>query len=53
MGDIINEKLYGREPFSWGAGNLSKQGNTRTSYLQAAKAADQGDYAPLLAFVRS
>ncbi len=53
MGDIINEKLYGREPFSWGAGNLIKQGNTRTSYLQAVKAADQGDYAPLLAFVRS
>lgn len=54
MGDIIIEKLYGEEPFSWGAdSNLSKAGDTRTTYLQAVKAADQGEYAPLLAFARS
>lgn len=53
MGDIIIEKLYGREPFSWGAGNLSKAGDTRKTYLQAVKKADQGDYAPLLTFARS
>lgn len=53
MGDIIIEILFGQEPFSWGAGNLSKAGDTRTTYLQAVKAADQGEYAPLLAFARS
>lgn len=53
MGDIIIEKLYGQEPFSWGAGNLSKAGDTRINYLQAVKSADHGDYAPLLAFARS
>jgi len=53
MGDIFIEKIYGEEPFSWGAGNLSKAGDTRATYLQAIKAADQGEYAPLLAFARS
>ena len=50
MGDIIIEKIFDQEAFSWGAGNLSKAGDTRTAYLQAVKAADNGDYAPLLAF---
>lgn len=53
MGDILIEKLYGQEPFSWGAGNLSEAGDKRMAYLQAVKKADQGDYAPLLAFARS
>lgn len=53
MGDIIIEKLFGSEPFSWGAHNLSKDGDTRTTYLQAVKAADNEDFAPLLDFARS
>lgn len=53
MGDIIIEKLFGHEPFSWGARNLSKTGDSRTAYLQAIKAADNGDYTPLMAFSRS
>ena len=53
MGDIIIEKIYGQDPFSWGAGNLVKAGDTRTTYLQAVKAADQGEYTPLLTFARS
>jgi Fic-DOC domain mobile mystery protein B len=53
MGDIIIEKLYGQEPFSWGAGNISEAGDSRNTYLQAVKSADQGEYAPLLAFARS
>lgn len=53
MGDIIIEKLFGEEPFSWGAANLSNEGNTRTTYLQAVKAADIEDFAPLLDFARS
>mgnify|MGYP001799484790 CR=1 FL=1 len=53
MGDIIIEKLFGEAPFSWGADNLSQKGNSRTLYLQAVKAADRGDYQPLLSFVRS
>ena len=53
MGDIIIEKLFGQAPFSWGAGNLSKAEDTRTTYLQAVKAADHGEYDPLLVFARS
>lgn len=53
MGDIIIEKILGEQVFSWGASDLSKSGNTRTSYIMAVKAADLGDYGPLLKFARS
>jgi Fic-DOC domain mobile mystery protein B len=53
MADIIIEKLFGAEPFSWGAEDLSKEGDTRTTYLQAVKAADNADFAPLLSFANS
>lgn len=53
MGDIIIEKLFGEKPFSWGADNLYKEGDTRTTYLQAVKTTDNADFAPLLDFARS
>lgn len=53
MADIIIEKLFNKEPFSWGASNLSKATETRTAYLQAVKQADQNKYQPLLDFVSS
>lgn len=53
MADIIIEKLFNKEPFSWGAANLSKTNDTRKSYLKAVKAADLNDYQPLLEFSRS
>jgi len=53
MGDIIIEKLFGKEPFSWGAKDLSKKSDPRATYLKAVKAADIGDIAPLLLFARS
>jgi Fic-DOC domain mobile mystery protein B len=40
-------------PFSWGRVNLVNASGTRTSYIAALKAADNKDYAPLLAFVRT
>ncbi len=52
MADIIIEKLFGQPLFSWGAGDLSKAGDSRSRYITAVKAADLGDYGPLLAFVR-
>ncbi len=39
--------------FSWGAGNLVVEGDIRRRYIDALRAADDKDYAPLLAFVRS
>lgn len=53
MADIIIEKLFGEEPFSWGADDLSKSGSTRSAYLQAVKQADKGEYAALYNFARS
>jgi Fic-DOC domain mobile mystery protein B len=53
MADIIIEKIYKQPVFTWGAANLSGEGDTRASYLRAVKAADKGDYSLLLAFARS
>ena len=53
MADIIIEKLYKEPVFSWGAANLSSEGDAREAYLKAVKAADRGDYSLLLAFGRS
>jgi hypothetical protein len=32
---------------------ITTKGDTRTTYIQAVKAADQGEYAPLITFARS
>ena len=53
MADIMIEKIYKQPVFSWGAANLSSEGDARAAYLKAVKAADQGDYNLLLAFARS
>lgn len=53
MADIIVDKIYKKPVFNWGAGNLIKNGDVRTLYLKAIKAADNGDYAMLLNFARS
>jgi fido (protein-threonine AMPylation protein) len=53
MADIIIEKIFKQPVFSWGAADLVKKGNARTTYLQALKTADAGDIDPLLAFARS
>ena len=39
--------------FSWGRDNLVDANETRQAYVDALRAADQHDYGPLLAFVRS
>jgi Fic-DOC domain mobile mystery protein B len=42
-----------RQPqFSWGGGELTRATNARSDYLAALRAADEGDFSPLLAFVR-
>jgi Fic-DOC domain mobile mystery protein B len=53
MADIVIEKLFDKQPFSWGAGNLSKAGDTRQAYLKAVKQADNNLYEPLLEFATS
>lgn len=53
MADIIIEKIFKKPVFTWGAFSISKQGETRKSYLNALKTADNGDYNLLLDFARS
>ena len=43
----------GRVRFSWGSANLVDAGATRAAYVAALRTADNHDYAPLFAFVRS
>ncbi len=53
MADIIIEKVFGRAVFTWGSIGLIQSGGFRSAYLQALRAADNGDYEPLLKFARS
>jgi Fic-DOC domain mobile mystery protein B len=53
MADALLRSL-GQPAFSWGSsGNLVTANDVRTRYLAALRAADQGDYQLLLAFVRT
>lgn len=53
MADIIIDKIYNQPVFSLGSADLSAEGSARTTYLQAIKSADKGDYSMLLSFARS
>jgi Fic-DOC domain mobile mystery protein B len=50
--DLLLRSL-GRDRFSWGSASLVDAGATRAAYVTGLKAADNNDYGPLLAFVRS
>lgn len=52
MTDVLLRR-NGAAAFSWGGANLEAGGDARDRYLAALRAADAGDYAVLLAFVRS
>jgi fido (protein-threonine AMPylation protein) len=53
LADLLVTQLGG-ERFTWGShANLGGAGATRTRYIDALKAADQGDHLPLLEFARS
>ena len=53
MADIIIEKIFGGDVFSWGSQSLSQAGDVRTQYLAALRAADRDDYSLLIDFARS
>jgi Fic-DOC domain mobile mystery protein B len=44
---------HGAARFSWGAADSNQSIDARHRYLQALQSADEGDYEPLLHFVRS
>lgn len=50
--DLLIVRL-GRPRFTWGRASLVEAGETRKRYIDALRAADDHDVAPLLAFARS
>ena len=52
IADVLIMK-FGRPAFTWGSANLVQEGAARVRYLEAIRAADNGDIEPLLRFARS
>jgi Fic-DOC domain mobile mystery protein B len=52
MTDLLLQR-NGADHFSWGAADLVHSSESRARYVSALRAADEGDYRPLLAFVRT
>jgi len=49
---VLVNKGFGKPYFTWGSKNLVKQGEARTKYLEALRAADNNDYKLLIEFAR-
>lgn len=52
MADVLVRKLGGPS-FTWGTADLIKEGESRSTYLDAIRTADKGNIQPLLEFARS
>lgn len=53
MADVIIEKIYGCQVFSWKQSRLIRSDVIRREYIQAIHKADQGIIEPLINFARS
>jgi Fic-DOC domain mobile mystery protein B len=53
MADLIINQLYDKPLFSWGAADLKHESAARSNYLEAIKAADNGNFELLLRFARN
>jgi len=53
MTDLLLEKKLDAMRFSWGSEEIEEANECRKRYIKALREADNGDYLPLLAFVRS
>ena len=53
IADVLINKGFGKDEFTWGSTNLTAAGDTRTTYLNALRKADEGNFTDLLTFARS
>ena len=53
IADVLINKGFGKDEFTWGSTNLTAAGNTRTTYLNALRKADEGNFTDLIIFARS
>ncbi len=51
MTDVILEKVLGVSPVNWSASSLDDDGEHRTVYIKALRAADNNDYRALIDFI--
>ncbi len=53
MADIVIEKILKEPVFTWGMAGANLVLDIRQEYIKAIKAADKGNYKPLISFARS
>ena len=53
VADVITDKIFARDVFTWGERNLIQGGEFRSLYITALREADNGKYEPLIKFARS
>jgi Fic-DOC domain mobile mystery protein B len=53
IADVMIEKLFGQDVFTWGSAALIQGREFRSAYLRSLREADNGNYGPLLEFARS
>jgi len=53
IADILINKGFNKEEFTWGSTNLTTAGSFRTNYLTALRNADNGNFKDLITFARS
>ncbi len=53
MADIIIESIFDETVFSWNHSNIVEDDKTRSNYIAALHAGDNGDIEPLIEFARS
>jgi len=52
MADIIIERIFDKEAFTWHQSNLIQANTIRKEYIQALKQADRGNIKPLIEFAK-
>jgi len=52
MADIIIERIFDKEAFTWHQSNLIQANTIRKEYIQALKQADRGNLKPLIEFAK-
>lgn len=53
MADVIIEKIFGREAFTWHYSTMVKANQIRKGYIDALKKADNGNIKPLIEFAKN
>jgi Fic-DOC domain mobile mystery protein B len=53
IADVLINKGFGKDEFTWDSTNITTPGNVRSSYLNALRNADDGEFTDLITFARS